>query len=199
MKKLTLFFMMLAVSICVSAQSDTTKAAPFKVMLNGQEEGPFGLKQLKQMVSEGQLNRNTMVMQEGMTSWSEAEQIPEINELFKLMPSAQVQSSDTVKVATGKKVKVKNAYYYSKKSRIHGAIGATLFSATLLGTITWVVGEKSETNNIIGYVVGGLFAVGTVEIIVALLLRSKAKKLSILEKKVSLSPASSGIGFAINF
>lgn len=200
MKKFTLFFIWLMVNVCLYAQVDTTKVTPFKIMINGQEQGPFTLDQLKQMIQDGQLFRNTMVWQQGMTSWSEAEQVPELNDLFKSIPSTQVQSSaDTVKITQGKKVKVKNAYYYNKKSTVNLAVCGGLLGGALLGVITWSTGDRSDLNNAFGYFFGGLLAIAVVEGTIGFIQRGKSKKLAKEEAKVTVTASSTGIGIAIHF
>jgi len=177
---------------------DKNQSASFKVMINGQEQGPFNLVQLKQMIQTGQITRNTMVWQEGMSGWSEAEQVPELIEILKSAPSVQPgQSADTMKVVPEKKVKVKNAYYYKKMSRIHRWISAPLIVFGGYEMISWAVG--GGTDNTLGYVYGGILAVGIIEFTVSIILNSHAKKLAKKEAKVTLSPARTGIGLALNF
>lgn len=195
MKKTTLFVLILVLSICASAQDNKTQSAPFKIMINGQEQGPYKLEQLKPMIQNGQLTRNTMVWQEGMASWTEAEQVPEINELFKSVPSVQVQSlTDTMKIKQEKPVKVKNAYYYKKRGRINMSIGAGLF---VLGGVFGLLNINSDPVYL--YVYGGIAAIGVIEFSIGLSQRIHAKNLDKQEKKITISPARTGIGIAINF
>jgi len=200
MKKFTLFFIMFVMNLFLFAQVDTTKAGLFKVMINGQEQGPYNSDQLKQMIKDGQLTRNTMVWQPGMASWGEAEQIPEFNEFFKENPSAQVQSSsDTLQIAQKKTVKVKNAYYYKKKSTVNLAVCGGLLGGALIGVITWSTGDRSDLNNAFGYFFGGLLAIAVVEGTIGFIQRAKSKKLAKEEAKITFGPARTGIGIAINF
>lgn len=56
------------------------------VALNGQQSGPFNEATLKQLVSSGQLNPNSLVWKEGMASWQAASTIAEVNALFSSTP-----------------------------------------------------------------------------------------------------------------
>ena len=199
MKKVTLFVLMFILSIGASAQDNKSQAPLFKVMLNGQEQGPYNLEQLKPMIQNGQLTRNTMVWQQGMSGWSEAELITEINELFKAVPSAQVISaSDTIKAMPDKKVKVKNAYYYKKKSTINMSFGGfeLIFGGLMVGL--GAVGS-SQYNGAYMAVGGAVATLGAVMLGIGISQRIKAKKLSKTEGRITLGPATSGIGLAINF
>ena len=151
------------------------------------------------MIQTGQLSRNTMVWQQGMAGWSEAELVPEINELFKAVPSAQVSSSsDTVKLMPEKKVKVKNAYYYKKKSIMNMSFGGFEF---VFGGLMVGLGAVGNSQYDGAYmIVGGAVAtLGAVMLGIGISQRIKAKKMSKTEGKITLGPASSGIGLAINF
>jgi len=199
MKKVTLFVLIFILSISASAQDNKSKGPLFKVMLNGQEQGPYNIEQLKPMIQNGQLTRNTMVWQQGMSGWSEAELVTEINELFKAVPSAQIISaSDTIKAMPDKKVKVKNAYYYKKKSTINMSFGGfeLIFGGLMVGL--GAVGN-SQYNGAYMAVGGAVATLGAVMLGIGISQRIKAKKLSKTEGKITLGPASSGIGLAINF
>lgn len=50
--------------------------------VNGQQYGPFNYTQCKQMVQTGQLTAQTLVWQQGMTTWAIASQVAELKELF---------------------------------------------------------------------------------------------------------------------
>lgn len=50
--------------------------------VNGQQYGPFNYTQCKQMVQTGQLTAQTLVWQQGMSAWTAASQVPELDELF---------------------------------------------------------------------------------------------------------------------
>ena len=54
----------------------------FFVALNGQAAGPFNQMQLQQMVNAGQLNRQTLVWQDGMTDWAPAGGISELTAML---------------------------------------------------------------------------------------------------------------------
>lgn len=52
------------------------------VNLNGQQSGPFNNNQLRNLIIEGKLNRDTLVWKNGMPDWKPAEQIQDISGLF---------------------------------------------------------------------------------------------------------------------
>ncbi len=56
------------------------------IALNGQQQGPFELSQLQQMVSSGQINRDTLVWKEGMAAWAAAGSLTDLAALFSNTP-----------------------------------------------------------------------------------------------------------------
>jgi membrane protease subunit (stomatin/prohibitin family) len=58
----------------------------YSVSVNGQTAGPFNMQQLQQMVSNGQLQRNTHVWKQGMAGWEVAGNVQELASLFGAMP-----------------------------------------------------------------------------------------------------------------
>ena len=58
----------------------------FHISINGQQQGPFGLPQLQQMVQSGQLTRDTYVWTSGMASWDFAKNVPALAALFGATP-----------------------------------------------------------------------------------------------------------------
>jgi hypothetical protein len=58
----------------------------FHVVLNGAQAGPFGIDQLRTMISSGQINRATMVWKAGMANWAAADQQAELGALFAAVP-----------------------------------------------------------------------------------------------------------------
>lgn len=195
MKKVILFIALLIMSSAVSAQSDTSRVLLYKVMIDGQEQGPFSLDNLKQMVSENKLSPGTMVWHNGMNTWIEAEQIPEINELFRAAPTVQSQiAADTMKVKQVKKVKVKNAYYYKKRGRVNLSIGLSLIT---LGGIYALLNINSEPW--VNYLNYAIIGVGVVEVVIGFSQKAHAKKLAEKEKSLTFGTTSSGIGIAFHF
>jgi hypothetical protein len=198
MKQLFLILLSALLSLNLSAQVESSGGPKFKVILNREEQGPFNLEKMKQLIQSGQVQRNTQVLQEGYSSWTEAEQIPELNELFKSVAPQQANPADTVKVQTGKKEVVKNAYYYKKKAKVNRAIGASFTSAAILGFAT-ISGLTGDTYTVALYIYSGLAAIGITELIIGISQNSKAKKLAEQEKKITITPSSTGIGLAIHF
>jgi membrane protease subunit (stomatin/prohibitin family) len=58
----------------------------YNVSVNGQTAGPFNWQQLQQMAQSGQLNRNTHVWKQGMSSWELAGNVQELSSLFGAVP-----------------------------------------------------------------------------------------------------------------
>ena len=58
----------------------------FHVVVNGAQAGPFGIDQLKVMVTSGQLTRTTQVWKAGMANWAAADQQAELAALFAAVP-----------------------------------------------------------------------------------------------------------------
>lgn len=58
----------------------------FHVVLNGAQAGPFGLDQLKTMITSGQIARTTQVWKAGMANWAAADQQAELAALFAAVP-----------------------------------------------------------------------------------------------------------------
>lgn len=52
------------------------------LVLNNQQAGPYSMDQLKQLVKEGVLTKQTFVWKEGMSDWANAQNVPEVNALF---------------------------------------------------------------------------------------------------------------------
>lgn len=57
-------------------------AAQFFAMVNGAQQGPFGLQQLSQMVAQKSVTPKTMMWKQGMPSWTAASSVPELASLF---------------------------------------------------------------------------------------------------------------------
>ncbi|WP_271766671.1 SPFH domain-containing protein [Aquimarina algiphila] len=64
----------------------TPQTLVFHTVINGESAGPFTTAVLKQMITQNQFTRETLVWKEGMSNWVAALQIPEINALFGSVP-----------------------------------------------------------------------------------------------------------------
>jgi membrane protease subunit (stomatin/prohibitin family) len=60
--------------------------ASFHIAVNGQSLGPFDMATLQQQVKTGQLTRDTLVWKQGMAQWLAAGQVPELSNLFAVIP-----------------------------------------------------------------------------------------------------------------
>ena len=58
----------------------------YNISVNGQQSGPFGWDQLKQMVEGGQIIKDTHVWKQGMTGWELAGNVEELSSLFGAVP-----------------------------------------------------------------------------------------------------------------
>ncbi len=54
--------------------------------INGQQQGPFPIATLQQMVAQNQITKDTLVWKQGMQGWTAAGQVPETSGLFGAMP-----------------------------------------------------------------------------------------------------------------
>ena len=60
--------------------------ANFFAVIDGQRAGPFTEAELSRLVSEGKINKKTFLWRVGMSSWVEAEKIPEFLRIIALAP-----------------------------------------------------------------------------------------------------------------
>ena len=58
----------------------------YHVAISGAPKGPFGIEQLKQMISDGQLTRDSLVWNQGMNNWEAAQHREDLRSLFALTP-----------------------------------------------------------------------------------------------------------------
>lgn len=58
----------------------------YNISVNGQQSGPFGWEQLKQMVESGQITKGTHVWKQGMAGWELASDVEELASLFGAVP-----------------------------------------------------------------------------------------------------------------
>lgn len=61
-------------------------AVSFYIAMNGQQQGPFNLEQIRTMIVQGQLNRDTLVWKQGMPAWVKAGEVTEISTFFGSAP-----------------------------------------------------------------------------------------------------------------
>ena len=60
--------------------------AAFNVLINCQNNGPFGLQQIQQLVQQGQMGPDTQVWKAGMASWAAATTVPELAGILAAAP-----------------------------------------------------------------------------------------------------------------
>ncbi len=61
-------------------------AETFHVVVNGQQSGPFDMGTLKQMVSQKQITKESLVWKQGMATWTAAGQVSTLSNLFGAVP-----------------------------------------------------------------------------------------------------------------
>lgn len=62
------------------------QAPSFFAAINGQQAGPFDMANLKNMATQNQISRDTLVWKQGMAGWTAAGQVPELGSLFENTP-----------------------------------------------------------------------------------------------------------------
>ncbi len=61
-------------------------ALTFHVVVNGAQAGPYDMNTIKQMVSSGQITKETLVWREGMANWGSAGDVNELSSVFGSIP-----------------------------------------------------------------------------------------------------------------
>lgn len=67
-------------------QNTPPPLAPFFVAVNGQQTGPFTIEQLSEMITVGNVKRETLIWKNGMAQWAAAGTVAELNNAFSLVP-----------------------------------------------------------------------------------------------------------------
>ncbi len=77
----------------IAAQNLSTNSVPpipqmnsFYVAINGTQQGPYDLVSLKELISQGKINSNTLVWKQGLPIWIAIASIPELASLFNCPP-----------------------------------------------------------------------------------------------------------------
>ncbi|MNO00858.1 hypothetical protein D3C81_2208370 [compost metagenome] len=58
----------------------------YYLAINGVQEGPFVIEQLKNEIKSGKLTSSTLAWKAGMENWKEASEIEELKNLFQAIP-----------------------------------------------------------------------------------------------------------------
>jgi hypothetical protein len=58
----------------------------FFVAVNGQQQGPYSVSSLPQMIQQGTLTRDSLVWRQGLASWIKAGEVSELSNLFGAAP-----------------------------------------------------------------------------------------------------------------
>jgi membrane protease subunit (stomatin/prohibitin family) len=62
------------------------QASSYYVAVGGQQQGPYDMGTIQQMVQSGKISRDTLVWKNGMANWSKAGDVNEVNNLFGQAP-----------------------------------------------------------------------------------------------------------------
>ena len=60
--------------------------AQYHVIVNGQQCGPYNMTQISNMISSGQMTRESYVWKQGMANWAAAGSVPELAAAFGAVP-----------------------------------------------------------------------------------------------------------------
>lgn len=58
----------------------------YYLAINGAQQGPYNIEQIKALISANKITADTLAWKEGMSNWSALSSIPEIQPLFRQMP-----------------------------------------------------------------------------------------------------------------
>jgi hypothetical protein len=58
----------------------------FHAVVNGAQAGPYDLPTIQQMITSGQITKETMVWKNGMAAWAAANSAPELTGFFGAVP-----------------------------------------------------------------------------------------------------------------
>ena len=74
---------------CLNQPHQTPPPIPsvvYHVAVNGSATGPYDLATLSQMITSGQINKETLVWKAGLSEWIKAEEAEELKGLFNTTP-----------------------------------------------------------------------------------------------------------------
>jgi hypothetical protein len=72
-----------------TAQTPQTPQAAgdgYFVNISGNRAGPYSMDELRQFVTSGQINKETLVWKEGMLQWQQADMVTELSDLWRSLP-----------------------------------------------------------------------------------------------------------------
>ena len=50
--------------------------------IDGEQSGPFGMKEIRELIAGGMLTEETLVWKDGMKGWESANTVPDLADLF---------------------------------------------------------------------------------------------------------------------
>ncbi len=69
---------------------------PWYVGLAGQRYGPFDLEQMRGLIAQGRVSEKTLVWRQGMSDWKKAQEVEDLDDLFKSNPTEPPPLPDTL-------------------------------------------------------------------------------------------------------
>lgn len=60
--------------------------AQYFIAVNGQQQGPYNEQTIQQMIKQGSITKDTLIWKQGMSSWTKAGEVTEVNSLFAAVP-----------------------------------------------------------------------------------------------------------------
>lgn len=60
--------------------------AQYYIAVNGQQQGPYSMQVLQQMIQNGSIAKETLIWKQGMSSWTKAGEVDEVNAFFAAVP-----------------------------------------------------------------------------------------------------------------
>ena len=69
-----------------SAPPPLPPALQFFIVFNGAQDGPYDMANLKNLVMQNKLNKDTLVWREGMSAWAAAKDVPELGSVLASVP-----------------------------------------------------------------------------------------------------------------
>jgi hypothetical protein len=72
--------------VALIPQPANTSAGKFFILVEGQPSGPLSIDDLRQQIEKRQFIRSSLVWKEGMQQWAPAETIPELTNIFPVIP-----------------------------------------------------------------------------------------------------------------
>lgn len=60
--------------------------AQYYIAVNGQQQGPYSMQTIQQMIQNGSIAKETLIWKQGMSAWTKAGDVSEVNSFFAAVP-----------------------------------------------------------------------------------------------------------------